>query len=42
MVYFSILTPYPGTRLYRRLVDKDRILTEDGTTMTLTMSFIPP
>jgi radical SAM superfamily enzyme YgiQ (UPF0313 family) len=27
--YFSILTPYPGTRLYRRLEEEDRILTRD-------------
>jgi radical SAM superfamily enzyme YgiQ (UPF0313 family) len=29
VVYFSILTPYPGTRLYRRLEEEDRILTRD-------------
>ena len=29
VVYFSILTPYPGTRLYRRLMEEDRILTRD-------------
>jgi radical SAM superfamily enzyme YgiQ (UPF0313 family) len=27
--YFSILTPYPGTRLHARLRAEDRILTED-------------
>lgn len=27
--YFSILTPYPGTRLHARLRDADRILTTD-------------
>jgi radical SAM superfamily enzyme YgiQ (UPF0313 family) len=27
--YFSILTPYPGTRLHERLQAEDRILTED-------------
>lgn len=27
--YFSILTPYPGTRLHARLREEDRILTED-------------
>jgi radical SAM superfamily enzyme YgiQ (UPF0313 family) len=27
--YYSILTPYPGTRLYHRLVSEDRILTSD-------------
>jgi radical SAM superfamily enzyme YgiQ (UPF0313 family) len=29
VVYFSILTPYPGTRLHRRLADEGRILTRD-------------
>ena len=29
VVYFSILTPYPGTRLHRRLVEEDRMLTRD-------------
>ena len=29
IVYFSILTPYPGTRLHRRLVAEGRMLTED-------------
>jgi radical SAM superfamily enzyme YgiQ (UPF0313 family) len=29
IVYFSILTPYPGTRLHRRLVAEGRLLTED-------------
>lgn len=29
IAYFSILTPYPGTRLYRRLVAEDRLLTRD-------------
>ena len=29
VVYFSILTPYPGTRLHRRLVQEGRMLTED-------------
>ena len=29
MAYFSILTPYPGTRLHRRLMEADRILSED-------------
>jgi radical SAM superfamily enzyme YgiQ (UPF0313 family) len=27
IAYFSILTPYPGTRLHQRLVKEDRILT---------------
>jgi radical SAM superfamily enzyme YgiQ (UPF0313 family) len=27
--YFSILTPYPGTRLHARLREEDRILSED-------------
>jgi radical SAM superfamily enzyme YgiQ (UPF0313 family) len=29
VTYFSILTPYPGTRLHKRLVQEDRILTQD-------------
>ena len=29
VVYFSILTPYPGTRLHRRLAQAGRILTRD-------------
>ncbi len=29
VAYFSILTPYPGTRLHRRLAEQDRILTHD-------------
>ena len=29
VAYFSILTPYPGTRLYQRLVQEDRLLTKD-------------
>jgi radical SAM superfamily enzyme YgiQ (UPF0313 family) len=29
VAYFSILTPYPGTRLHQRLVAEDRILTSD-------------
>lgn len=29
VAYFSILTPYPGTRLYRRLEQEGRILTRD-------------
>ena len=29
VTYFSILTPYPGTRLHKRLVREDRILTRD-------------
>lgn len=29
VVYFSILTPYPGTRLHRRLAQEQRILTQD-------------
>ena len=29
VVYFSILTPYPGTRLHKRLKAEGRILTED-------------
>jgi radical SAM superfamily enzyme YgiQ (UPF0313 family) len=29
VTYFSILTPYPGTRLHKRLVREDRILTQD-------------
>lgn len=32
VAYFSILTPYPGTRLYKRLVAQDRILTRDWST----------
>ncbi len=31
VAYFSILTPYPGTRLYNRLAADDRILTRDWT-----------
>jgi radical SAM superfamily enzyme YgiQ (UPF0313 family) len=27
--YYSILTPYPGTRLYRRMAEENRILTRD-------------
>ncbi len=27
--YFSILTPYPGTRLYTRIVNEDRIIDHD-------------
>ena len=27
--YFSILTPYPGTRLYERMVREERLLTSD-------------
>ena len=27
--YYSILTPYPGTRLYRRMLDEGRLLTRD-------------
>jgi radical SAM superfamily enzyme YgiQ (UPF0313 family) len=29
VVYFSILTPYPGTRLHKRLTAEGRMLTED-------------
>jgi radical SAM superfamily enzyme YgiQ (UPF0313 family) len=29
IAYFSILTPYPGTRLHRRLSAENRLLTED-------------
>ena len=29
VVYFSILTPYPGTRLHKRLTEEGRLLTED-------------
>jgi radical SAM superfamily enzyme YgiQ (UPF0313 family) len=29
VVYFSILTPYPGTRLHKRLTAEGRLLTED-------------
>jgi radical SAM superfamily enzyme YgiQ (UPF0313 family) len=29
VVYFSILTPYPGTRLHKRLTEEKRLLTED-------------
>jgi radical SAM superfamily enzyme YgiQ (UPF0313 family) len=29
VVYFSILTPYPGTRLHRRLAQENRLLTRD-------------
>ncbi len=29
VTYFSILTPYPGTRLHQRLAREDRILTQD-------------
>jgi len=29
VAYFSVLTPYPGTRLYQRLVKEDRLLTKD-------------
>jgi len=29
VAYFSILTPYPGTRLHKRLAQEDRILTRD-------------
>ena len=29
VVYFSILTPYPGTRLHQRLTTEGRLLTED-------------
>ncbi len=29
VAYFSILTPYPGTRLHRRLVAQGRLLTRD-------------
>ncbi len=29
VTYFSILTPYPGTRLHERLTREDRILTQD-------------
>jgi radical SAM superfamily enzyme YgiQ (UPF0313 family) len=29
VAYFSILTPYPGTRLHQRLTDEGRILTRD-------------
>jgi radical SAM superfamily enzyme YgiQ (UPF0313 family) len=29
IAYFSILTPYPGTRLYQRLAAQDRIVSRD-------------
>jgi radical SAM superfamily enzyme YgiQ (UPF0313 family) len=29
VAYFSILTPYPGTRLYQRLLAQERLLTTD-------------
>ncbi len=29
VAYFSILTPYPGTRLHQRLVGEDRLLSRD-------------
>ena len=29
VTYFSILPPYPGTRLHKRLLQEDRILTQD-------------
>ena len=29
VAYFSILTPYPGTRLHRRLAEAGRLLSED-------------
>ena len=29
VIYFSILTPYPGTRLHKRLTAEGRLLTED-------------
>ncbi len=29
IAYFSILTPYPGTRLHTRLAAENRLLTED-------------
>ena len=29
IAYFSILTPYPGTRLHKRLTAENRVLTED-------------
>jgi len=29
VAYFSLLTPYPGTRLHRRLVGEERLLTHD-------------
>jgi radical SAM superfamily enzyme YgiQ (UPF0313 family) len=29
VAYFSILTPYPGTRLYKRLAEEGRIVTRD-------------
>jgi radical SAM superfamily enzyme YgiQ (UPF0313 family) len=29
VAYFSILTPYPGTRVYKRLEQQERILTRD-------------
>ncbi len=29
IAYFSILTPYPGTRLYKQMVDENRLLTND-------------
>jgi len=31
VVYFSILTPYPGTRLFQRLQSEGRLLTTDWT-----------
>ena len=32
VAYFSILTPYPGTRLHRRLAEEGRLLSEDWST----------
>lgn len=32
VAYFSILTPYPGTRLYERLARENRLLTRDWST----------
>ena len=29
IAYFSILTPYPGTRFYKQMVDEKRLLTDD-------------
>ena len=29
VAYYSILTPYPGTRLHQRLTEEERILTQD-------------
>jgi radical SAM superfamily enzyme YgiQ (UPF0313 family) len=40
--YFSILTPYPGTRLHARLRAEDRILTDDWTLYDTSQVVIRP